>query len=675
MAAVNLRIDPSGTVLNLGDRAAGWRITGIEAPTPDLDSQWASSADTEGARRASTHPVNRTITAQIMIEKTTDALLEAEENKLGQKVGKLQREGGDLEMTVPSGTVLTFSVEEANFRRQWDPASAVMHRAFYEVTFICEPYGVVAEADLGDNTETTLPVLVFSDTVPGDVEAYGRVVIDDDSGNDQWFVVWGVENNAEYTHTTSSGAGALFYEAESRTALGGAAATAVAGASGGTVVRQGTLTAGYQAMLSTQASGGGAHLAHVGQFNVFARIQMPTTNTGAVSVAFEYAQGDFRNKSTVGEVTFDANHAREGQWIFQRLGQINIQKVATGTHRWEGRIIAKSTVAGDDLDVDWIGFWPTKVYGEASGIVVADTPTSFSARDEFDQSAGALTGKTAAVGGTWAGAGDADDFTVETTGKTAQRTATLDGSFASGRYAVSGVSAFAAQAVQVDFKQSGNDPNTYSGVLARYAATTDAFYAITSINPAQVTGANLLIAQRVSGATTTFVDVDLSLAFDTWYTIRALVDAAGRWFVWLTTAGSRMGAPQWEGHSTALATGGGLATGKPGFYDQGGAQASTRNYDNFAAWAPIGDAAVFASQSLELRHDSVLREDSTGTYWNRVSSTPGDYLRLPPTGQEGRSTRMIMKLCRNNPDTMVDTAIDDLSARQHATARFLAIPD
>ncbi len=35
---------------------------------------------------------------------------------------------------------------------------------------------------------------------------------------------------------------------------------------------------------------------------------------------------------------------------------------------------------------------------------------AFTARDEFDQTAGALTGKVAPVGGTWAGAGDADDF-------------------------------------------------------------------------------------------------------------------------------------------------------------------------------------------------------------------------------------------------------------------------
>ena len=37
---------------------------------------------------------------------------------------------------------------------------------------------------------------------------------------------------------------------------------------------------------------------------------------------------------------------------------------------------------------------------------------TYIARDGFNQTAGALTGKTADVGGTWTGAGDTDDFNV-----------------------------------------------------------------------------------------------------------------------------------------------------------------------------------------------------------------------------------------------------------------------
>ena len=45
-------------------------------------------------------------------------------------------------------------------------------------------------------------------------------------------------------------------------------------------MRNTALTTSYLAILSTQATGGGAHLSHVGTFRVYARVQVPTANTG-----------------------------------------------------------------------------------------------------------------------------------------------------------------------------------------------------------------------------------------------------------------------------------------------------------------------------------------------------------------------------------------------------------
>ena len=91
---------------------------------------------------------------------------------------------------------------------------------------------------------------------------------------------------------------------------------------------------------------------------------------------------------------------------------MTLQKVTAGTQRWEGRILAKSTVSGDDIDMDWLMLFPVdEGYGEVSAVARIVTPTAFSARDEFDQAAGNLTGKTAPVGGNWAGAGDTHRLT------------------------------------------------------------------------------------------------------------------------------------------------------------------------------------------------------------------------------------------------------------------------
>ena len=84
---------------------------------------------------------------------------------------------------------------------------------------------------------------------------------------------------------------------------------------------------------------------------------------------------------------------------------------------------------------------------------------------------------------------------------------------------------------------------------------------------------------------------------------------------------------------------------------------------------------MFANQSLVLRHDRAIREDSTGTYWQPVSRFDGDYLRVPPAGNEGRSARMIVKALRTDPATSADPAIDDVSARLTYVPRVRQVPE
>jgi hypothetical protein len=91
-------------------------------------------------------------------------------------------------------------------------------------------------------------------------------------GADWWSVIWGAETDALLRAHDELGQRRLFYEAEGRTVLGGAA-TAVgptgASGAGSNVVRHTSLTNTEQAILSTQATGGGAHLSHVGTFRVY----------------------------------------------------------------------------------------------------------------------------------------------------------------------------------------------------------------------------------------------------------------------------------------------------------------------------------------------------------------------------------------------------------------------
>jgi hypothetical protein len=83
---------------------------------------------------------------------------------------------------------------------------------------------------------------------------------------------------------------------------------------------------------------------------------------------------------------------------------------------------------------------------------------------------------------------------------------------------------------------------------------------------------------------------------------------------------------------------------------------------------------MFASQSLEVRHDRVVREDSGGTLWVRPSSYEGDYLLIPPAGAEARTNRFFIKGSRGIPGSSVDSGVDDISAVLSYTPRFLVVP-
>jgi hypothetical protein len=156
-------------------------------------------------------------------------------------------------------------------------------------------------------------------------------------------------------------------------------------------------------------------------------------------------------------------------------------------------------------------------------------------------------------------------------------------------------------------------------------------------------------------------------------TITAFADTSGRIYMTVTIGGTLVASS--SGYDSVFATGGTLASGKAGIRDHArSGTADTRSYKNFAAWSAPTDAAMYASQSLEVRHDRVVREDSGGTLWVTPSSYEGDYLLIPPAGAEARTNRFFVKGSRGVPGVTPDTGIDDISATLSFTPRFLVVP-
>lgn len=276
---------------------------------------------------------------------------------------------------------------------------------------------------------------------------------------------------------------------------------------------------------------------------------------------------------------------------------------------------------------------------------------------------------TPAAAETWASAGDADDFTIEATGHTARRTAVSDANLDTGRYATAGSQNYAATGVQVDCPQNTTGATSRVGALARFVDTNNWLFAGLEQTPGAIK-----VYKRVAGTVTLLASIPwaTTVATGPTLTVRLVVTAGGTFFVWAFPRGSTPGSPILVGYDAVLQTGGALDDGKVGFYDaQTTAGAATRDYDNFAAFIPATDAAIFGNGQLEVRHDRSIR--LAEGVWESVQVV-GDHLLIPPAGKEGRTVRIMVKASRTLLDA-ADPGIDDIQATLHVTPRYLSVPE
>ena len=581
---------------------------------------------------------------------------------LEKKLDRINREGGTLKRVVPDGAPIIFDVVRATFRAGMDRRVIFAKRSEVEITLTAKPFGRGATEVIGpDNDEATLPALTFTTAnVQGDVPALGRLIVTERQGVDQARVIWGLRSRY-YDAAATAG---LFFEAEGRTLATGAATAADATASGGSLVRLSSpVVPGYRAVLTTQATGGGAHLTHTGTYRVLARVR---ANTEFADVTFDYAEGDLTRRSSTQKVYRTKAAAT---WELADLGVVRLSR-----GRWEGRILVRSPIiASTSFDVDYLMLVPVaEAAGEAAAATAQRTPTSYAALAGFGEASAGLSGSAADLGGNWTGGGDTDDFTV--TNGVAQRAVVSDtGTTVLSQIGrmnwINGLS-LGGTVVSVDFLSSIATAGNTQGVVARVGSTSVGVR-LTYTWPTSSTGnGSFALYLSTFGGSAVGGQVPALLA-GTWYTITLYVDLGGRIYGWLNTQGAPLGDPIVSRYDSAVATGGSLAAGAPGIIDTNSvATAVTRQFDNFQVWVPPADAAVYANRQLEVRSTSVRRQDSGGTVWGPVGYT-GDYLLVPASGPEGRTSQVIVKGSRG---LTMDPAIDDIRGALAYTPRYLVVP-
>lgn len=605
------------------------------------------------------------------------------------KAALFQKEGGWLKRLTNSGGTVYADIVDASFAA----ASVAGYESKQDIdldahlTLTCLPDFYEQERTLGDHVETSNPELVFTETnVSGDYPARVRIKVDDDQGQDQRGLIWGLRSR----YYDSAATAALRYNAEALDPLGGGTVVATTGASGGTAVRLSPLWPSWSPVLGTN-KGGTAYLTHKGTYRFYARVYI--RGTVETQARLRWDVGDLVNPVTNDAWTIPSPGAGTtvgSAFYTGDLGEVRLDASPVGTHRWQGQIDAQTynvTSGTADFRVDRVWMVPVD---EGMGVLTAPQvapalTNSLVGFDSFTYGAGsALGGQTAPLGGNWDAAGDAIDFKTYGSASVVG-TALGDASLYTGRYAMlDGSSSLDAVEVKVDLelpRQVAGDPYVFrGGVLARYVSTNSWLMGVMEHDAHNT---YVRIIKRVGGTATELAAAQYGSGQVTgWHSLKLLVDEDGKADLYLTGQGGNYGAALASASDAALATGGTLDNGKVGIYDVTdvpGGTGGSRYYDNFVALAGAGgigsDAVTFASQSTQLTTDGHYRLDSGGTAYGPVSIQSGDLPRLPVAGLENRTTQIFLKASRGDFDSLPDSGIDDISAQISYSPSWLVVPD
>ncbi|HET9198225.1 MAG TPA: hypothetical protein VFN92_08245 [Solirubrobacterales bacterium] len=406
MAGIAIILDPDDVPLEFaaaGDGRSGYFVLSpLKVPRPQRDQQWGSNIDTEGELSSGGKDKNIEIPPKLRIVGADAEDFRDRQLQLEQKLNKYgSGEGGIFRLVYPDGSWIDYEIRGVN-GGEGLIENRVLHSwvAEEEVTFVCAPFGVGQEELVGEYSSSDRVMEISVPELDGTAEALARAeIVSPDA--DVWELLWGRDSR----YFDEAPTAAAEFAAKDLTPVGGAGevTTTIDGKAGVTVVRQGMLTPNWSAMLDLTIDGVGP-MTHQGVFELLAWVHMPTTNTGEVAVSAEYGIGDLSRSTSLEPIYFPAGHPRQGQVVRLSLGQLWLRAPARGEHQWEGQVLVKSTVVGDDFDILEIGMRPV---GESNGRVavtpVLKQPSTLLTRDEFGQPAGALDGQPLAAAAAIAG--------------------------------------------------------------------------------------------------------------------------------------------------------------------------------------------------------------------------------------------------------------------------------
>ncbi len=659
--------------LELNTLAGNYTLEAVDLSPPARKPEWAQGADSDGAELIRT-PLfdNRVITATLRINAASkDEALE----KLGAVVDLLQEceknpQGSPLIWTPANSSksitfyVLTGRVVSIPIVVEGSDAGWFVSMPRVTVEMTARPFGYGQEGNTswvenpgGSLNVTTIPVA----EVPGDVPAEGRLQIKTVGGGSAKSVEWGLESRYYNSET------ALVLDNESMTPVSGAQSTVL----NTTAYKPGGATKGTIATTlvnePTVCANTGI-LKHVGSFRVKARVQA-TLGAGSLSekikLRLSYQDGEGPLRANAWQTPILG-----GRFVEVDLGTISLTPAIAGTQKWLGQIEAYSgNAAGKDvLHIDFLTFVPVAEgygrarapRGEGSGTVAA--------YDNFTTGtlSGALNTRTPPIGAAWATSGTGmGDFTV--TAGAITRTTTKD---VTPRYGVLG------SAIGNCVGRISGSYQSKEGCVALMVRFVDALnYAYLS---AECVGATtyLKMAYVETGAGHVIDETVLKVPFGSLVNYEMTLEALTDGTLGGTIVINGIAFP-FAANVQAVATGMALASGKVGIRDENlSSNANTRTITSVSAVTLPAIVRLFqTTKDMEVRWDSTIMQDPTGTYWGSVPVYRGSRLYVPQAGSAKRSSRVLIKTDYTDVAESDETEIRQAwQAQIKYVPRYLVVP-
>jgi hypothetical protein len=401
-------------------------------------------------------------------------------------------------------------------------------------------------------------------------------------------------------------------------------------------------------------------LDHAGTYRAWARVRTTSPTPPQLRLVWDVAD------LTLPELNDPVAIPAAGSFYLVDLGEVRLDKPAVGPHRWRGMIQAKGAAGGENVQIDKLYLVDASEFSAAlaAPIVLSDGFTDHPGRDEFNQTAGALSGKAAARGGNWATSGVATDFqcsgspdfNVTRTGGSAE---------ASSRRALLAVGLGGDVGVQADFTLGipSGSTDTRVRLLARAAAASDTSDVVAELRVvfgqlsyAIYNAAGLMYSSALNPSPLTSLLPGAAGSI----TMALLVFAAPN--LWALFAGA-------PGSSLALLSAGPLGVAPPASSGAGFAQwrgntgSQQVTIDNFMAWVPPSDAVAFAARSAQMTTDGHFRQDASGAAYGPVSDPIGDIPRIPVSGLEGRPVEVFLRPSRGDLDQVPDAGLDPVTGQ------------